>query len=153
MTRSRQSNEMWDDFFSEKFATCIMQLIAKNGGNHMCKYAQITVLCSTTKLQSNCMITGNSSVFGKRTKTQCGNLRIFLPFRFYVKSIFANLRRSKTAIFDIFEGFEFRNFGNCWCFQMWNFQKSKFRASKMTKIEVFELPKLPIQIGFYGKSE
>ena len=44
MTRSRQSNEMWDDFFSEKFATCIMQLIAKNGGNHMCKYAQITVV-------------------------------------------------------------------------------------------------------------
>ena len=44
MTRSRQSNEMWDDFFSEKFATCIMQLIAKNGGNHMCKYAQIAVL-------------------------------------------------------------------------------------------------------------
>ena len=33
---------------------------------------------------------------------QCGNFWIFLPFRFYVKSIFADFKRSKTAILTLF---------------------------------------------------
>ena len=32
---------------------------------------------------------------------QCGNLAIFLPLRFYVKSILADFRESKTAILTI----------------------------------------------------
>ena len=38
---------------------------------------------------------------------QCGNVRIFLPFRFYVKSILADFRRSKSAFLTILEALNF----------------------------------------------
>ena len=38
------------------------------------------------------------SLAGELQTSQCGNLIIFLPLRFYVKSILAHFRRSKTAV-------------------------------------------------------
>ena len=38
---------------------------------------------------------------------QYGNFRIFMPFRFYVKSILANFRWSKTAILAFLEALNF----------------------------------------------
>ena len=42
-----------------------------------------------------------------REITQCGNFRIFLSFRFYVKSILAHFKRSKTAISTILRALNF----------------------------------------------
>ena len=53
----------------------------------------------------------------KIAKSQIGNFSIFLSFRFYVKSIFQNLKVLKTAVFAILRA---QNFVN-WVF--FNLQK------------------------------
>ena len=70
---------------------------------------------------------------------QCGNLAIFLPLRFYVKSILADFSRSIWNFhFNNFGGFEF-------CilvishFKIFKIPKSsKSRAAKMVKMAVFD---------------
>ena len=52
---------------------------------------------------------------------QCAILRIFLSFRFYVKSIFGESRNYKTAVFAFFEGPSFVNLPN---FSLKKVQKS-----------------------------
>ena len=39
--------------------------------------------------------------------TQCGNFRIFLLFRFYVKSILADFKGSKTDVLTILKALNF----------------------------------------------
>ena len=62
---------------------------------------------------------------------QCGNFRIFLPLRFYVKSIFAKFKRSKLP---------FEQLWRLWILTLWKVQNSElvkiagFRASKWPKL-------------------
>ena len=78
--------------------------------------------------------------------TLCGNFRIFLPHRFYVKSNLSILGFQKTAILTFLVS---QNLGILVTINAFKCEiisrglKSKFRASKMTKIVIFELPKLP----------
>jgi len=79
--------------------------------------------------------------------SQCGNSKIFLPLKFYVKSILPDLRRSKIAILVILEAFNF----DFWEFLMLSnvefSLKIKFKVSKMTRFAVFELVNLPNMIS------
>ena len=77
---------------------------------------------------------------------QCGNLPIIMPLWFYVKSIFADFRRSKTAILTILKALNFvfwKNFilGNVKSSQNFNIrsysngQNGSYWCFKMTKID------------------
>ena len=82
------------------------------------------------------------------THTQCGSFRIFLSFRFYVKSIFGECENSKTAFFGHFG----RSETLIWEISAFKTSiKEKFRASKCGKIADFAL--LKSLIWFHGKSE
>ena len=60
---------------------------------------------------------------------QCGNLANFLPLWFHVKSNLADFRRSKTAVFNNFEGFRFWSLEK---FHTWIVKSvSKFSAAQM----------------------
>ena len=82
----------------------------------------------------------------------CWNWIISLQLRFYVKSNFGAFKRSKNVIF-----------GNFWDSELWilvnlglescsNLLKSKFRTSKIVKINIFG-PFVFTKIGFHVKSE
>ena len=68
-----------------------------------------------------------------------GNLRGFLPFRIYVKSIFAGFRRSKTAIVTIFEALYFDFWKTFTIENVKNCQKSNSRVFEIAKIVIFKL--------------
>ena len=75
----------------------------------------------------------------KGTSTQCGNFRIFLSFRFYVKSNLADFKMSKTAILKALN-FDFHETH----LMMSKIPKiSKFRAPRMTQMADFETLKAP----------
>ena len=57
--------------------------------------------------------------------TQCENFKIFLSFRFYVKSIFEESRMSKTAVFAIFGTLNFVNLINFSHQKVQKYMKSK----------------------------
>ena len=64
---------------------------------------------------------------------QCGNFRIFLHLRFFVKAIWI-LWSFKNCHFDHFSSTEFWIFGIFLHFQVWNFQIPKNRNSKLPKL-------------------
>ena len=81
---------------------------------------------------------------------KCGNFRIFLTFRFYVKSILENIKVQKMLFFFvILGGSEFLILVN---FSLQRIQKSKFRASKWGKMAVLG-PLSNTWNWFHGKSE
>ena len=55
--------------------------------------------------------------------TQFGKFMIFLPTRFYVKSIMVILNPPKTAILTNWAALNFDSF---WHFQVWNFSKNQY---------------------------
>ena len=55
----------------------------------------------------------------KATLTQCGNFRIFLPLKFYVKSILVNLKSQKLPYCSLEQPWIF----NIWEFHTWRCQK------------------------------
>jgi len=62
---------------------------------------------------------------------QCGNLVIFLPLRFYVKLIWADIQKVKNCQFNNFEGFEFWFLEK---FHTWKCQKfPKLQNSELLK--------------------
>ena len=66
-----------------------------------------------------------------------GNLALFLPLKFYVKSIFAYFRRSKTDVLTILEGLNIEFMGISHL-KMSKFPKNlKFTAAQMIKTAVF----------------
>ena len=70
--------------------------------------------------------------------TQCGNFKIFLSLRFYVKSILENLEVDKLLFFAILEAL---NFANLVFFSLQKVQNSLeliFRASKCVKMADFD---------------
>ena len=70
--------------------------------------------------------------------TQLGNLAIFLPFRYYLKSIAADFRRSKTAILTISEALNLDFWKNFTLEKMSKISKNaEFRAAHMIKMEDF----------------
>jgi len=75
---------------------------------------------------------------GFRFELLCGNLTIFLPIRFYVKSILTHFRWSKSGISTILENFliflEILALSNGK-----DPSKSKFRTFETTTISHFEL--------------
>ena len=79
----------------------------------------ITVLCFLCKYIHT---TDLGSLIGN---TQCGNFRIFLPLRFYVKLILVILKPQKTAILTIWATLRFEFLGTCWYFQVWNVSKNQ----------------------------
>jgi len=82
--------------------------------------------------------------------SQCGNCKILLPLRFYVKSILDILQSLKNAISTILAALYFKFlviFDNFIC-EM--FQKSKLKASKIVKMTVFDQIS---QIWFHIKSK
>ena len=88
------------------------------------------------------IVTKNCKSGGKRLVSykQCGNSKIFLPLRFYVKSNLAIFLDNKKCHFPRFRGLKHRSFGNFQPFQIWNYLKSQnSRPSKLPKIAVFEL--------------
>ena len=48
----------------------------------------------------------------KQKETQCGNFRIFLSLRFYVKSGLENVEVLNTGVFAIYRALVFDNLGN-----------------------------------------
>ena len=84
--------------------------------------------------------------------TQCGNLAISLPLRFYVKSILADFRRSKTAILVNVAALNFEYWVIFDIFKCESTKKSKFKASKIVEMAVFDLLK-SATIDFHVKSE
>ena len=69
------------------------------------------------------------------------NFSIFLPLWFYVKSIVADFRRSKTAVLTILEAMTFDFWKN---FMLENVKNSqKFNKLQMVRIAVFGASKLP----------
>ena len=65
--------------------------------------------------------------------TQHGSFRIFLPLRFYVKSILGILKPQKLPFWP-FEQLWILHFGNFWHFQGWNFSKNQnSKPSKLFK--------------------
>ena len=73
--------------------------------------------------------------------TQCGNFRIFLLLRFYVKSILIILKSQKLP-FMPFEQPWILNFRNFWHFQVWIFSKNQnSKPSKLLKQQFFDLLK------------
>ena len=73
--------------------------------------------------------------------TQCGNIRIFLSFRFYVKSILVNIEVLNWHICH-FWSCEFWQFGKIQPTKSAkNHTKSKFMTSKCVKIADFAIPK------------
>jgi len=69
--------------------------------------------------------------------TQCGNFRVFLPLGFYVKSIFADFKKSKSAILTILEALTFDFWGYFTFENVKNALKSKkIRAAKMVEMTV-----------------
>ena len=73
--------------------------------------------------------------------SQCGNLKIFLPPRFYVKSNLAILG-SRKLLFWPFRRPIILNFQDFQHFYVKVSQKSKCRGSKKVKIAISELQKL-----------
>ena len=80
----------------------------------------------------------------------CWNLIILPPLRFYVKSNFGELKRSKNVIFGNFRDSELWNLLNLGLESCSNWLKSKFRTSKIAKNEIFG-PFQFTKIGFHVK--
>ena len=68
----------------------------------------------------------------------CGNLRIFLPLRFYVKSILTDFRSSKSAILTILEALNAKNYQKIKIHSCSNSLNGSFLGFKMTKIDFTE---------------
>ena len=72
-------------------------------------------------------ISRKKNTSGQKTNLRCSKcvatVWIFLSLTFYVKSILADLRRSKNCHLDHFSSSENWIFGNLWHFQVWNNQK------------------------------
>ena len=83
---------------------------------------------------------GNSLI----STPQCGNLRIWLSFRFYVKSILLDFRRSKTAILTTLEALNFVNFISFTHFRCKDLKKINIQSQcvKMPDFALLESPKL-----------
>ena len=73
--------------------------------------------------------------------TQCGNFRICLPLRIYVKLTLIILKAPKTVILTIWPALNFEFLGIFGTFKCKIPKKSKFKASKIIKIADFNLPK------------
>ena len=82
----------------------------------------------------------------------CWYLLILPPFRFYVKSILGNFKRSKNVLFGNFRDCELGILVNLGLGSWSNLLKSKFRASKFAKNYIFELYEFT-KIWFHAKSE
>ena len=114
----------------------------------------------TKQNRGQCQFAAGAKVFD-RIQNMCSNVqlgmylkyvRIFIYLLLYFKvtincvatvTITYIIRIRNTALSRLICNFHFRNFCNFHHFQMWNFlQKSKVRASKMTKIADFDLLKL-----------
>ena len=82
----------------------------------------------------------------------CWNFIILSTLRFYVKSNFGKLKRSKNVIFANFTDSELLNLVNLGHESGSNLLKSNFRTSRIAKIDIF-WPLECTQIGFHIKSE
>ena len=71
---------------------------------------------------------------------QCGNFRIFLLFRFYVKSSFENLEVVKLPFFAFLGALNFHHLLNFSLQKVQKFIQMKFRASKYWQILHFYNP-------------
>ena len=78
--------------------------------------------------------------------TQCGNFKIYLQLRLYVKSILLILM-PKTALLNIWVTLDFEFLGTFYIFKCEIFPKSKLKASKTYKTAVFDLLK-SVKIDF-----
>ena len=109
------------------------------------KYFRITNRGSFPQITQVC----NKKSIQKSTPSQCGNFRIFLSFRFYVKSKLENLTSQSSEIAVLpFCGFEF-----CY-FYLQKVQKViKNQNSEPLKAQNWQMLTFPIQINFYVKSE
>ena len=73
--------------------------------------------------------------------TQCGNFKIFLPLKFYVKSILGILEVQNLPFFDSFRGSAFWLFVNFCTFWSLELTKlTKLRVPKMAKNSIFRTP-------------
>ena len=86
------------------------------------------------------------SLAGELQTSQCGNLIIFLPLRFYVKSILAHFRRLQTALVTILEDLIFNYWKSFVLANVKDFQN--FRAGKMIKTAVTDLLKSSAKVDF-----
>ena len=87
----------WTHFWKNSIGWIILENCFQFGRNKSFHLHQSTMLQKFSKCQ----------VKAKRS----GNLIILLPLKFYVKSNFGGLKRSKMWLFAVFEGLNF-NFGN-----------------------------------------
>ena len=85
------------------------------------------------------VITDLGSLIGN---TQCGNFKIFLPLRFCVKSLLVILKPTNCHfIFTIWATLNFKFLRTFDIFKCEIFQNSKFKASQIVKMIVFDLLK------------
>ena len=68
---------------------------------------------------------------------QCGNLQIFLPLRFYVKSILVKSNRQKMSFLAILEARNFEHGEFLQIFMAQIYQKSNSKVSKTVKMTTF----------------
>ena len=100
---------------------------------------------SAQLLAHSCVFVWNqmsrSNTYAVLLQSQCGNLRIFLPLWFYVKSILVILKPQKLPFWP---------FEQLWILNFWElltflsvkfFQKLKFKAYNIVKMAVFDLLK------------
>ena len=73
----------------------------------------------------------------------CGNLAIFIPLWFYVKSIVTDYWMAKTPILTILAALSIETWESFWHFQEWNFKKSNFKAYKIVEIAFFTFGNQP----------
>ena len=73
----------------------------------------------------------------------CGNLTIFLPLWFQVKSILAYFKRSKTTVLTILTAYNFYFWKISHLKRLKVAKTSKFRAAQMVKMAVFVGSKWP----------
>ena len=74
---------------------------------------------------------------------QCGNIKIFISFRFYVKSILVDSRSAKAAIFAILGAVNFVNLVNIGLQKVQKFIQIKSSAPKCVKMANFALQESP----------
>ena len=67
----------------------------------------------------------------------CGNLKIFLPLWFYVKSILADFRRSKTVVLTILQALNFDFWKNLTLEMSKVPKNSIFKAAQLVQMAVF----------------
>jgi len=79
--------------------------------------------------------------------TQCESFGIFLPLRFYMKSILVIMNPQKIAIFTIWPALNFEFLHIFDIFKGEIPKKSKYKASKIVQMTVFD-PQKSVKIDF-----